>query len=717
MTIKECIDIVDDLKPNQYSTKVKVMWLSFIDEIIINDVLKTHKGYDGRYDEFTGYSENKLSVPLIVKSPYDRLYTAYLKMKIDAENGETARYNNSAELFNSYMMEYRKFYNKTHMPLSDAEKRAVTPVKNTSCGISEAMFENLKRELYYLLSEDFSKMTSPDKLYDIVTNYAQNNTELLKGKDGKDGTDGKDGYTPIKGIDYFDGEKGEQGIPGEKGADGNTPFFDVDITSTKNGNETTVTIETTTDAQGDGELNLETKIESFTVSDGINGKSISAWKAPSLHAKMTNYDLDIGDLYLVTETEFVDDDFSPTKGDIYLATATNKLVLQCNINGEQGEKGADGAATIVQTTGDSETAVMSQKAVTESVQTNKENINILCQMIKDENYTFISEGCVKYSDGTIAVSSGTKNTGFIYVRGYTSLFAKGMMDTPYATVAFYDADKNYLQELSVQGAQRNVETSVDLTSETYSNVYYVIVSTYGPSDFSSYYLRLKAKYDLESLDKNNPLNGKVISFNGDSICYGAGFKGGYGKIIAERNNMIYENIGVSEARIVETTGKHCISKTILNMRQDADYCIVEGGINDATNGATLGSITPYGTWEFDETTYYGAFEKMLQNMVTRFAGKKIGYIAVHRMAPTYSLHGGQTNNFYEASKKCCEKWGVPFCDLTSNVPPFSAFSSSSPEELQLLRTTYTLNGDGWHLNEDGYKKYYCDKIEAWLKTL
>jgi hypothetical protein len=26
------------------------------------------------------------------------------------------------------------------------------------------------------------------------------------GRDGKDGKDGKDGYTPVKGIDYFDGE-------------------------------------------------------------------------------------------------------------------------------------------------------------------------------------------------------------------------------------------------------------------------------------------------------------------------------------------------------------------------------------------------------------------------------------------------------------------------------------------------------------------------------
>ena len=114
MTIQECIDIVDNIKPNQYTIKDKVMWLSFIEAIIINEVLKTHEGYDGRYDNFEGYSEDKLSVPLIVPSPYDRLYTAYLKMKIDEENGETTRYNNSATLYNSYMLEYRKHYNKTH---------------------------------------------------------------------------------------------------------------------------------------------------------------------------------------------------------------------------------------------------------------------------------------------------------------------------------------------------------------------------------------------------------------------------------------------------------------------------------------------------------------------------------------------------------------------------------------------------------------------------
>lgn len=43
------------------------------------------------------------------------------------------------------------------------------------------------------------------------------------GKDGipgKDGAPGKDGYTPIKGVDYFDGAKGDKGEKGDQGEQG-----------------------------------------------------------------------------------------------------------------------------------------------------------------------------------------------------------------------------------------------------------------------------------------------------------------------------------------------------------------------------------------------------------------------------------------------------------------------------------------------------------------
>ena len=194
MTIKDCIDIVDNIKPNQYTIKDKVMWLSFIDEIIINEVLKTHEGYDGRYDDFEGYSEDKLSVTLIVPSPYDKVYPEYLKMQIDKENGEIARYNNSMTSYNTYMTEFRKYYNKTHMPLDTTKKTNTMPPKTANVGLMDAEYENIKKDLTYILTEYFSDSVSADKLYSIVNSFVQNNIEMLKGKPG---------YTPIKGVDYW----------------------------------------------------------------------------------------------------------------------------------------------------------------------------------------------------------------------------------------------------------------------------------------------------------------------------------------------------------------------------------------------------------------------------------------------------------------------------------------------------------------------------------
>lgn len=193
MTIKECIDIVDNVKPNQYSIDDKVQWLSYLDGTIINDVFKTHEGYDGSLDLFEGYSVDKMTVKLLVPSPYDRLYTAYLKMKIDEENGETARYNNSATMFNSYMLEYKKFYNKTHMPLS-VTSRCAKPMTPSNISLTEAQMAQLKKELYALFEDKLYELVSKDRIYDIVMEYMSIYARMLKGKDG---------YTPEKGKDYF----------------------------------------------------------------------------------------------------------------------------------------------------------------------------------------------------------------------------------------------------------------------------------------------------------------------------------------------------------------------------------------------------------------------------------------------------------------------------------------------------------------------------------
>lgn len=56
----------------------------------------------------------------------------------------------------------------------------------------------------------------------------------IKGADGKDGKDGVDGYTPIKGVDYFDGK---DGVNGKDGADGYTPIKGKDYFDGVNGKD------------------------------------------------------------------------------------------------------------------------------------------------------------------------------------------------------------------------------------------------------------------------------------------------------------------------------------------------------------------------------------------------------------------------------------------------------------------------------------------------
>lgn len=113
MTIKEAIDRADDLKPNQFSEELKLAWLNNLDAQIHDDIIKTHEGWDG--EEFRPYEND--TETLIVPFPYEELYVAFLKMKVDDENGDTQRYQNSVTMFNAQYDAWTKAYNKAHMPI------------------------------------------------------------------------------------------------------------------------------------------------------------------------------------------------------------------------------------------------------------------------------------------------------------------------------------------------------------------------------------------------------------------------------------------------------------------------------------------------------------------------------------------------------------------------------------------------------------------------
>jgi hypothetical protein len=117
MTIIEAINRIDTLKPNTYVQETKVYWLSKLDGIIFDKIIKTHEGAE--VEKFNGYfAETPIDTKLIVSAPYDDIYIKWLEAQIDYANGEYDKFNNSIVAYNDAYAEFERHYNRTHMPKS-----------------------------------------------------------------------------------------------------------------------------------------------------------------------------------------------------------------------------------------------------------------------------------------------------------------------------------------------------------------------------------------------------------------------------------------------------------------------------------------------------------------------------------------------------------------------------------------------------------------------
>ena len=229
------------------------------------------------------------------------------------------------------------------------------------------------------------------------------------------------------------------------------------------------------------------------------------------------------------------------------------------------------------------------------------------------------------------------------------------------------------------------------------------IPEYSPYFAPYYIIKKQALYGVDF----NPIYGKKAAFTGDSICYGAGYTGGYAKIIGENNDMTISNIAVSGGTICSNTGRFCISASVDSMPAGYDYYIVEGGVNDASqeHGETLGALSSNYNAALDTTTLYGAMESLCKKLQLNFPGKKYGFVFPHNV---YNDTSVWNTSWRAAMKECLKKWGIPYLDLSDECAQL--------RNLDALRI-YTLNNDGWHPTEDGYKLYYVSKIEEWMKTL
>lgn len=114
MTIQDVIDLVDEVKPNAFTSKVKLAWISALEGRLAADVflLAPVEIAALQYQ----YPDD-LNTELLVAPPHDDIYALYLQAKIDEGNGEYNKYQNTMQIYNGYFGSFLRWFAGLYDPV------------------------------------------------------------------------------------------------------------------------------------------------------------------------------------------------------------------------------------------------------------------------------------------------------------------------------------------------------------------------------------------------------------------------------------------------------------------------------------------------------------------------------------------------------------------------------------------------------------------------
>lgn len=102
MTATECINYIDAIEPNAYTSAQKLRWVSECEGKVYTNLFLVQPY------EFTPVTDG--SRILALPAPYDRIYPRYLQAMIHYANGEYDRYANSMAVFNEAWGELNRWF-------------------------------------------------------------------------------------------------------------------------------------------------------------------------------------------------------------------------------------------------------------------------------------------------------------------------------------------------------------------------------------------------------------------------------------------------------------------------------------------------------------------------------------------------------------------------------------------------------------------------------
>lgn len=326
-----------------------------------------------------------------------------------------------------------------------------------------------------------------------------------------------------------------------------------------------------------------------------------------------------------------------------------------------------------------------------------------------------TEGYYFSANGVLTEDKGYKVTDYLPVSYGDKIKIHGACEYNTRIYNFYDKYKNVIGSYPSENKEYNYIEEVEVIIP--ENVAYIRLCS--PTRYNTIFYYL-LKYNSINIDdvESNVLNNKTLLFTGDSICYGAGERPdvedwkdtGWVKRIRENNPLsnVY-GYGLGGTTIAKRKDKtNSILErldTMLAENPDADYIIIQGGVNDAYCYETipLGEISTGYNEELDEYTFSGALESLFKKAQLKWQGKKIGFIVTFKIPSASYL-----NDYMERAKEICEKYSVPYLDLFK--------SSGLNYHLTEIKDNYSDNADGCHPNSKGYD-FISPIIEKWIKSL
>lgn len=184
----------------------------------------------------------------------------------------------------------------------------------------------------------------------------------------------------------------------------------------------------------------------------------------------------------------------------------------------------------------------------------------------------------------------------------------------------------------------------------------------------------------------------------------------YPWIIGLRNNMDIVNMavsGMSMALYAENANSFVLDDYYQSIPSDADYITLKFGINDLNHNSVLGTID-----STDVTTFYGAFNTVMDYLITNFPTAKIGIIISNGL--------GNNRDYTDATIAVAKKWGVPYLDEVYDykVPLLHRVNRPDVDAsvVQAKLEAFRVSASNTHPNVDA-QYYEASFVEDFLKSL